>query len=284
MAILVFNIFFMVVVVANGLNFRNEEVKYFKSLVAQIYNTKNIFNTIYGNSSVISFVLFWLATVLLLRYHSKRIGKTKYWLLVSAPLFYFLSQFQSLAFNITEPFRVSNPIFYGIVFTFLFTLSKPIGGILFGMAFWVVSKGVRKHKIGEYLVLTAFGTILLFTANQITTFIVAPYPPFGLVSVSLIALSSYLLLIGIYSSAMSISRDTELRKFIHQTATKEIKLLDSIGFAQVEQRLVNKVIPLVHQKAENMDRETGIKTSLTDSDVKQYLEEILTELKNQGNY
>ena len=70
---------------------------------------------------------------------------------------------------------------------------------------------------------------------------------------------------------MSISRDTELRKFIHTVAAKEIKLLDSIGFAQVEQGLVSKVIPLVQKKAKLMEQETGIMTSLTDNDIKQYL-------------
>lgn len=284
MGILVVNIIFMITVVANGLNFRSEEVKYFKSLVAQIYYTVNIFDTIYFNSAIFSFVFFWLATVLLLRYHSKKMGKAKYWLLVCAPLFYFLSQFQSLVFDVFGSVRISNPVFYGIVFTLLFTLSKPIGGILFAMAFWVVSRSVSRHIIGEYLLITAFGIVLLFTANQTTSLVIAPFPPFGLVSFSLMSLSSYLLFLGIYSSAMSISRDTELRKFIHQTTTKEIKLLDSIGFAQVEQGLVNKIVPLVQKRAQNLEQETGIKTTLTDTDIKQYLEEILTEFRSPKDH
>ena len=87
--------------------------------------------------------------------------------------------------------------------------------------------------------------------------IFAPYPPFGLVTTSLIGLSSYLLLVGIYSSAMSISRDTELRKFINTVTEREIKLLGNIGFAQVEQELVTKIIPLAQLQALKMEQESG---------------------------
>ena len=99
--------------------------------------------------------------------------------------------------------------------------------------------------------------ILLFTSNQGTTLIYAPYPPFGLITTSLIGLSSYMLLVGIYSSAMSISRDTELRKFINTIADREIRLLGSIGFAQAEQELVTKVIPLARIGARKWNRKLG---------------------------
>ena len=46
-----------------------------------------------------------------------------------------------------------------------------------------------------------------------------------------------MLLIGIYSSAMTISQNSELRKYISTITVKEFKLLDSIGLAQVEQDL-----------------------------------------------
>ena len=79
---------------------------------------------------------------------------------------------------------------------------------------------------------------------------------------------------------MSISRDTELRKFIRTVAAKEIKFLDNIGSAQMEEELVTKVIPLVRRKAHTMELETGIVTSLTDVDMIQYLDDVLVEVRN----
>jgi hypothetical protein len=55
-------------------------------------------------------------------------------------------------------------------------------------------------------------------------------------------LSSYLVLIGIYSSAISISEDSRLRNSIRNFALKETNLLDSIGSAHIEQEIQNKVI------------------------------------------
>ena len=280
MLILTVNIFFMVVYVIDMLNSREDDTRYTQSPVINVTNASNIFNTTYFVSSVISFILVWVATVFLLRYYSKRIGSAKYWILVSAPLFYFLAQFQVIFFDLFESFRRSDPTLFAITFTLLITMSKPVGGILFGVAFWVVSRRVSRHAIKDYLIVSGFGMMLLFTSNQATTLIFAPYPPFGLITTSLIGLSSYLLLIGIYSSAMSISRDTELRKFINTATEREIKLLGNIGFAQVEQELVTKIIPLAHFHAQKMEQETGVKTSLTDADLKQYLEEILTEVRN----
>ena len=280
MLILTVNVFFMVVYVIDMLNSREDDTRYTQSPVINVTNASNIFNTTYFVSSIFSFILVWVATVILLRYYSKRIGTAKYWILVSAPLFYFLTQFQGLFFDLFESFRRSDPTLYAITFTLIFTMSKPIGGVLFGVAFWVVSRRVGRHAIKDYLLVSGFGMMLLFASNQATTLIFAPYPPFGLVTTSLLGLSSYLLLVGIYSSAMSISRDTELRKFITTVTEREIKLLGSIGFAQVEQELVTKIIPLAQRQALKLEQESGVKSSLTDADLKNYLEEILTEVRN----
>ena len=55
-------------------------------------------------------------------------------------------------------------------------------------------------------------------------------------------LASYLVLIGIYSSAISISEDSRLRSSIRNFAIKEANLLDSIGTAHMEQEIQKKVI------------------------------------------
>lgn len=283
MAVMSINIVFMVVVVLHGLEPQGDEIRPIRNPITAVINAENIFNFIYVVSSVLSFILIWVATVLLLRYYSKKFGRARYWIIVSAPLFYFLSQYQALFFNLFDSFRLSDPTSFGIIFTLIFTMSKPIGGILFGVSFWIVSRRVSKHVIKYYLIVSAYGLILLFASNQATSLIFAPYPPYGLVTASLLGLSSYLLLVGIYSSAMSISRDRELRKFISTVATKEIEWLDRIGSAQVEQELIKKVIPLVQHKAQTIEQETGIKSSLSDADIKQYLNDVIAEVKNSKN-
>ena len=66
-----------------------------------------IFNSGYVVTSVLSFILTWVATVLLLRHYGTRLGRIKYWIMVSIPLVYFLSQFQPIFLNVFTSFRLS---------------------------------------------------------------------------------------------------------------------------------------------------------------------------------
>ncbi len=55
------------------------------------------------------------------------------------------------------------------------------------------------------------------------------YPAFGLVTLSFFGLESYLVLVGIYSTVMSVARDSELRKSIRKSAEDQAKLLSEMG-------------------------------------------------------
>jgi hypothetical protein len=247
--------------------------------VATYGSVYDIFNAGYVITSVMSFVITWAATVLLLHNYSRNLGRAKYWILVSIPLVYFLSQFQPLFLNVFEPFRLSEPILFGVVYTLFFSATVPAGGILFGIAFWSVARNIHSNKVKQYMMISAYGMMLLFSSNQASGLVLMPYPPFGLVTVSFFGLASYLLLIGIYSSAISVAEDSNLRSSIRSFALKESRLLDSIGMAQMEQEIEKRVITLTKRTQDRMAEETGIKSSLTEEDMKEYLEEVIREVK-----
>src|SRR5215510_1520063 len=151
--------------------------------VANYVSGYNIFYQGYVVTSIISFILTWIATVLLLHSYSKRIGRAKYWILVSIPLVYFLSQFQFVFVDMFTSFRMSDPILFGIAYTLFFHATIPIGGALFGIAFWSVARNINLKAVKEYMMISAFGMMLLFASNQATDLGIVPYPPFGLVTV-----------------------------------------------------------------------------------------------------
>ena len=64
----------------------------------------------------------------------------------------------------------------------------------------------------------AYGLVIVFVSNQAVVLVSGPYPPFGLATSFFMGLSSYLLLIGIYSSAISVAEDSKLRQTIRKTA------------------------------------------------------------------
>jgi hypothetical protein len=248
-----------------------------KSLTGALSSAETTLASLYFLTSVLSFILTWVATVILLKHYSRRLGSAKYWIIVSIPLAYFLSQFQTLFLDVFTPFRLSDPILFGIVYTLIFSAAKPAGGILFGVAFWIIARNLSRSAIKDYMIISAYGMILLFTSNQPIGLLLVPYPPFGLATISFMGLASYLIFVGIYSAAVSVSEDTKLRQSIRKIAINESKLLDSIGSAEMEQRVIAST-----KAAQNrMTRESGIETSLTEEDMKQYLEITLKEIKSK---
>ena len=125
---------------------------------------------------------------------------------------------------------------------------------------------------------------LLFASNQPSALLLAPYPPFGLVTVCFMGLASYLLYLGIYSSALSVSEDSRLRQTIRKAALKESQqFLDAIGSAEMEQEIQKRVLRFSKKTKTLMEDETGISTSVDDEDIKRYLDEVMIELKGIKN-
>lgn len=249
--------------------------------VANYGSAYNTFNAGYVITSVIAFILTWIATVLLLHSYSKRLGRAKYWILVSIPLVYFLSQFQFVLVDVFSPFRISDPITFGIVFTLFFNATTAVGGALFGIAFWSVARNINRNTVKQYMMISAYGMMLLFSSNQVSGLTLVPYPPFGLVTVSFLGLASFLVFVGIYSSAISVAQDSTLRKSIRGFAIEETRLLDSIGTAQMEREIEKKVIGLTKMHQNRMAKETGVQSSLSEDDIKGYLKQVIKEVQNQ---
>jgi hypothetical protein len=239
-------------------------------------------------ASIMSFILTWIATALMLRHHSRRLGIIKYWVIVSIPLIYFLTQFQPLFIYFFSSYMVADPISFSIIYTIIFSASRPVGGLLFAAAFWSIAQSISARQLKKYMIISAYGLALIFASEQAIILADRPYPPFGLATISFFGLSSYLVLVGIYSSAISISEDSKLRESIRSFAIKESRLLDSIGTAQMEQEIQRRVIAFTKQIEKRMAEETGIQSSLTEDDIKQYLEQVIKEVKkpkmsNDGN-
>ena len=254
-------------------------IKSARSLTGSFANPNAALGLAYSLTTITFFVLTWIATVLLLGHYSRKLGKIKYWILVSIPLAYFLSQFQPLFLFTFANYRLSDPVLFGMVYTLIFSISKPLGGVL---SFWMISRNLKNNKVKGYLIISAYGMTLLFASNQPTSLILVPYPPFGLVTVCFIGLSSYLLYLGIQSSAFSVSEDSRLRQSIRKEAFKESqRFLDVIGTAEMEREVQQKVLEFSKNAKDLMENETGISTSIDDEDVKRYLDEVLVELKGK---
>jgi hypothetical protein len=174
-----------------------------------------------------------------------------------------------------DPVNVS--IFLGV----FLSLSKPIGGLVFGTAFWSISRSVKyDRKIRAYMIISGWGIFLIFATNQAGTQIVIPYPPFGLATITVLNLAAYLMLIGIYNSATLVSANDNLRKTIRKH-TVQSKLLDLIGHAEME-REIQKTVSNIIRDQELVDTDKETEFELDEDELKRYLDVVIKEVKMKG--
>jgi hypothetical protein len=245
MSMILFNLILTPTIVNIILSEKPEQIRQFAGGSMDISGGRyNFLSNLVKISSILSFASIWFTTALLMRTAKDRFVKeVRYWIILSTPLVYFLLSYfaQDLFGTVLFPLIRSDPILISLALTTIFILSKPIGGIIFGLLFWRISRLVSFDKIlREYMIISGFGFLLLFSANQSTLLVLGPYPPFGSITISVLILATYLILIGIYTSATLVSTNIQLRKFIYRLTTdsKFVNLLGEIGVSEMEKDII----------------------------------------------
>jgi hypothetical protein len=226
------------------------------------------------------FVAAWAGTILLLAHHMKRVGKPLFGTLVGLPLILLL-YFFIRNFPITNPESEITQALTAFDWQSLliYTYSIILLGVLIGIGFYSVGRAVsRNTDVRNYMFVAAFGFVIFINAAQATV-IQANYPPFSLLNVSFVGLSSFLILLGVYNSAISVSRDAMLRKFIRKSVVEQANFLESIGTSQMQQEIENNVMTIAKDKMQDSSEESNIASSLTDDELRDYIQNVMKEVK-----
>ena len=227
--------------------------------------------------TVVTFVSVWISTVLLLSVYSKKMGKMKFWLVICLPLIFYISQILIFVLKIAFPTGDSQSIAFIFYYRVIFTVSSTLGGILFALPFILISKRITKQNIMHHqLIIFGLGMALFFVSGSATV-IHAPFPPFGLATVAVAGISSYLLFLGLYSSAISLSEDSTLRKQIRKSA-EDSKFFLKLSDAEIEKKIIDQVEGVKL----SMTTDSGIAPSISIEEAKDYLGEVLKEMKKGG--
>ncbi|HJU58161.1 MAG TPA: hypothetical protein VJ583_00290, partial [Nitrososphaeraceae archaeon] len=241
---------------------------------------KHLFlGNVYKIFTFVSFFSIWITTaILMIKYREKQSNAIVYWIILSIPFVYFLITYfyNYVLGNILTSYLEIDPITVSIMLIAFLALSKPIGGLVFGIAFWKISRIMSyERNITTLMIISGFGIFLIFAANQAATQIVSPYPSFGLSSITVLNIATFLMLLGIYNSATFVSANHDLRKLIRKHAL-ESRLLDIIGQAEMEKE-IQKTVKKITQNKDTLERYKEAKFELDENELEKYINVVIRE-------
>jgi hypothetical protein len=228
--------------------------------------------------SLSSFLLMWIASAIFLSQYRHKMGRIKYFSLMSIPLLYYIFPLQGYFGDIFFSLLQFSPVSYTITYILIFSATKQVGAVLFSLAFWAASALVYDNRIRKSLLISSIGMAILFGTFEIAPLQYHVYPPYGFITQAFIPLGAYLLLVGIFNSAKVISRDSELRKEFYKSAASQLSLLKTIGVSQMEKEL-EKQVKSIEEKVSTLSSEIMDDVpELEEENVQEILHEVLNEL------
>jgi hypothetical protein len=258
-------------------------IRYIKRQIADSSNNLSDYAWLasgYNYLSIVTFLIMWVVTVVQLKVYSTRMGMIKYWAIVAIPLAYFLIPLFANVLGLFENLMYE----YGTQFRFLYIIIvspyKQIGGLLFGLVFWITANKIKRENIRYFVFISGVGMILLFGSTVIhnVTFILAP--PLGIISLLFAGVASYFLLIGIYTSSKELANDVTIRNELYKIAKREHNLLKNVGAAETERVLEKRLEPIMKKTLSVEIEDTDLRNS---EDYKEIIREVISELKANQN-
>ena len=219
------------------------------------------------------YVFLWISTCLLLHVYYQRTGQQitkfpiKYWILLIIPfVLYLVGSGLVLTLPDDSDYRYYQRIIYR---------AGNIGSsLLFGVAFYIIARRVPSERVKDYLTIAAIGITLGGIAFSVSAF----QQTYGVAVHSLVFLSSYLFAIGFYASAVFLTQDAKLRSSIKKSALEESKLLVTLGTPHLEQEIERRVLYTAQKQEEELVQRSGVMPSLTQSEMKLYLSNVLNQI------
>lgn len=262
-----------------------------RALKANLYNLDPLLETnlaqIYNICFFISSILAWSLTVLMLKQYSHRVGRFKFWILVSLPMIFFILRFGIVSnyldyvffINLPSPTEIHPSITNAIIATIINSKIQ-IVGIFFAFSFVIIARKLKNHKLKNNLMISVIGLMLLFSSREFQIVAYPTFPPGGLVTISYMSIGSFLLLVGFISFIRLASIDRKVYNDLVKIIETD-KVIRNIIFSEIEIETMNTVKPLIDlaNKWEKENEHLEIKIE----DVKETINHVISELREKKN-
>jgi len=158
---------------------------------------------------------------------------------------------------------------------FMVMFSVMLCGTLYGLGFKSVASLLKiSPHVERYLKMASYGIILLFISAN-ATIVGASFPPYGIPSILFLPFASLLLYIGIYYSIIAISNDIKVRKYIKNSAYKELEIMGNLAQSQMVENMKQKVLNMTMKYSEELHQNSNSETMESKEDLRSYLDEAI---------
>ncbi len=228
-------------------------------------------------SLIAYYSLFWICNYFLLHYHIRKIGRARFYSLITLPLilyFFIFGYNYDILYSINEGLNVDESIVFALqIFTQI--LASALVGVLYGMGFRSVANLLNMSpSIEKFLKMASYGIILFFiTAGA--TIVGTSIPPYGIASIIFLPFSLVLFYVGIYYSIIAISNDINIRKYIKNSALNELKIMGNLAQSQMIDNMKVKVLAMTKKYSEEIHQKSESETMETEEDLRSYLDEAI---------
>ena len=105
-----------------------------------------------------------------------------------------------------------------------------ISGIFFGLSFLIIAMKLKNTQLRRIMIITVIGIMLLFGSRDLHSIFVSSVPPGGVVTISFMAIASYMLLTSLVSFLKIASRDRQLYADLSRKIENDNVLLRNLTF------------------------------------------------------
>ena len=242
---------------------------------------------IYDIFFIISFLLGWLLTVYMLKQYSRRIGKYKFWILVSIPLFFYLIRYDGIILNYFNLDNLINLPVLGIIYpsikdaiyTAFINSNIQTTGIFFGFSFVPVLLKLKNSLLQNYMIITIIGMMFLFASRDFHSIFLNSVPPNGTITISFMPIGAFMLFTGIISFLRLAARDKEFYRDLIIRIERDVSLLKNIIITEKEIEISNKIRPLI-EYSQKWQREHEYRL-MKNEEVIQIIHDVVSEFRKR---
>ena len=135
----------------------------------------------------------------------------------------------------------------------------------------------------NFLIISSLAIVSLFSSMQPGSPFYAAYPPFGLVTLLFLGLSSYMLLVGTVGAAAYVSRDSEVRHEVYKGLKADSQIL-KMGMAEMQREIQRRVLTVFDRiKSSELDEPMKINMDPDEEDVQMMIDQVLKEVHSKGS-